>query len=53
MAPLESDREGLALTIRNALSNAAFNGGTISDSQAQAWIDHANDDISQAAALPH
>jgi hypothetical protein len=53
MAPLETDRESLAKTIKDALFDAAFNGGTISDAQATNWINQANADISAAAALPH
>ncbi len=53
MTPLESNREGLAKTIRDALYNAAFNGGTISQSDASNWISQANGYISQAAGLPH
>ncbi|MFL5960451.1 MAG: hypothetical protein ACJ75G_09325 [Gaiellaceae bacterium] len=53
MASLEPQREALATTIRNALNDAAFNGGAISDAQATDWINQANDLISQAAALPH
>jgi hypothetical protein len=53
MANLEPQREDLAKTIRNALFDAAFNGGTISDAQATNWINQANGYISQAAALPH
>jgi hypothetical protein len=53
MGNLEPQREALAKTIRDALSNATFNGGTISDSQATDWINQANSLISQAAALPH
>jgi hypothetical protein len=53
MASLEPNREALAKTIRDALSDAAFNGGTISDAQATTWINQANDLINQAAGLPH
>jgi hypothetical protein len=53
MSTLEPNREALASTIRNALNNAAFNGGTISDSQATSWINLANGYISDAAGLPH
>jgi hypothetical protein len=53
MASLEPNREALAITIRNALFDAAFNGGTISDSQATSWINQANGYISDAAGLPH
>jgi hypothetical protein len=53
LAGFEPQREQLATTIRNALSDAAFNGGTITDSQATSWISQANDLIGQAAALPH
>jgi hypothetical protein len=53
MASLEPQREALAKTIRDALSDAAFNGGTISNAQATDWINQANALISQAAGLPH
>jgi len=53
MASLEPNREALAVTIKDALFDAAFNGGTISDAQATNWITQANGYISQAAALPH
>jgi hypothetical protein len=49
----EPQREALARTIRDALSDAAFNGGTISDTQATNWINQANGFISDAAGLPH
>jgi hypothetical protein len=53
MASLEPQREALAKTIRDALFDAAFNGGTISAGQASDWISQANALIGQAAALPH
>ena len=49
----EPGREALAGTIRDALYNAAFNGGTISNAQATNWINQANGYISDAAGLPH
>ena len=49
----EPGRENLASTIRGALFDAAFNGGTISDAQATDWINQANGYISDAAGLPH
>jgi hypothetical protein len=49
----EPQREALAKTIRDALSDAAFNGGAISESQASSWISQANGFISDAAGLPH
>ena len=52
-AKLPFTRESLAQTIRDALSNAAFNGGTITNAQATNWINQANGYISDAAALPH
>jgi hypothetical protein len=53
MSTLEPNRETLAKTIRDALNDAAFNGGTITDAQATIWINQANGYISQAQALPH
>ena len=50
---LTDQRDALAAQIRSALYDAAFNGTTIPDSQAQSWIDTANSLISQAQALPH
>jgi hypothetical protein len=49
----EPGREDLAKTIRNAFSDAAFSGGTISDAQATNWINQANGYIQDAANLPH
>jgi hypothetical protein len=49
----EPGREALAQTIRDALFNAAFNGGTITNAQATNWINQANGYISDAAGLPH
>ncbi len=49
----EPGRDTLAQTIRDALFNAAFNGGTISNAQATNWINQANVYISDAAGLPH
>jgi len=49
----EPGRETLAQTIRDALFNAAFNGGTITNAQATNWINQANGYISDAAGLPH
>ena len=49
----EPGREALAKTIRDALSNAAFNGGTITNAQATNWINQANGYLSDAAGLPH
>jgi DNA-binding ferritin-like protein len=50
---LTSQRDALADQIRSALNDAAFNGTTITESQAQGWISEANSLISQAQALPH
>jgi hypothetical protein len=49
----EPGREALAKTIRDSLYNAAFNGGTITNAQANNWISQANGYISDAAGLPH
>ena len=48
---LTSQRDSLALTIRNALDNAEFNGVVISDQQANGWIAQAQSLLDQAAAL--
>jgi hypothetical protein len=49
---LTSQRDALVAQIRTALYNAAFSGGTISDSQAQGWTTQANALITQAQQLP-
>jgi hypothetical protein len=48
---LTNQRDALVQTVRQALFDAAFNGGTISNSQAQSWTDQANSLISQAQTL--
>jgi len=50
---LTSQRDALAGQIRSALNDAAFNGTTITESQAQDWISEANSLIAQAQGLPH
>ena len=50
---LTTSRDTLASTIKQALFDAAFNGGTITDAQATSWISAANAIIGQAQALPH
>jgi hypothetical protein len=50
---LTGQRNALAVQIRSALNDAAYNGTKISSSQAQSWINQANSLISQAQALPH
>jgi hypothetical protein len=50
---LTTSRDTLATTIKQALFDATFNGGTITDAQASAWITQANQIIGQAQALPH
>ena len=52
IASLTTQRDALASTIRQALNDAAFNGGNITNAQAQQWITQANALISAAAALP-
>jgi hypothetical protein len=49
----EPGREDLAKLIRDSLYNATFNGGTISNTQANNWISQANGYINDAAGLPH
>jgi hypothetical protein len=53
MSTLEPNREALATTIRDALNDATFGSGTITDAQPQTWIDQAKGYIQQAANLPH
>src|SRR5207253_9689565 len=48
---LTTQRDTLAGQIRAALNDAAFNGGSISNAQAQSWTNQANSLISQAQAL--
>lgn len=48
---LTSQRDALATLIKSALNAAAFNGTAINPSQAQSWIDQANQLITQAQAL--
>jgi len=48
---LTTQRNVLATQIKTALNAAAFNGTPINPSQAQSWIDQANQLISQAQAL--
>jgi hypothetical protein len=48
---LTGQRDALAGQIRSALNAAAFDGTTISSSQAQTWIDQANALMAQADAL--
>ena len=52
IASLTTQRDALASTIRQALNDAAFNGGNITNAQAQQWITQANALIAAAAALP-
>ena len=51
LAALTAERDTLAGTIRDALSAAAFDGRSIDEHQAQAWIDQANDLIGRAASV--
>jgi hypothetical protein len=44
-------RDQLANDIRSAISDATFGSGTISQSQAQSWIDQANHLIQEVQAL--
>jgi hypothetical protein len=48
---LTSQRDTLATAIKAALNAATFNGTPISTSQAQSWIDQANNLIAQAQGL--
>jgi hypothetical protein len=48
---LTSQRDTLALTIRNALNDVEFNGVLLNNKQAQGWINQAQSLLDQAAAL--
>src|SRR6202008_1034507 len=48
IANLTTQRDALAGQIRQALNDAAFNGASISNSQANTWTGSANSLISQA-----
>ena len=48
---LTSQRDALATLIKTALNSATFDGTPINPSQAQSWIDQANQLITQAQAL--
>jgi hypothetical protein len=48
---LTSQRDALATSIRLALNAAAFDGQTLNELQAKAWIDQAQSLLSQAQAL--
>jgi hypothetical protein len=48
---LTGQRDALVAQIRSALNAAAFQGTTISSTQAQSWIDQANSLMAQADAL--
>ncbi len=51
ISDLTTQRNALVANIRAALNDAAFNGTTISSSQAQSWTNQANALVSQAQAL--
>jgi hypothetical protein len=51
LGSLTTQRDALAAHIRSALNGAAFDGQAINQSQAQNWIDQANQLITQANAL--
>jgi hypothetical protein len=53
ISDLTDQRDPLANQIRQALNDAAFNGGNITNQQAQQWISQANAIIAAAGALPH
>ena len=48
---LTSQRDALAVQIRDALNAAAFDGQALNEQQAKAWIKQAQSLIAQAAAL--
>jgi hypothetical protein len=48
---LTTQRDALAGQIRQALNDAAFNGASISNAQAQSWTSQANSLVSQAQTL--
>jgi hypothetical protein len=47
----ESQRTSLVAQMQAALQNAEFHGGTLNDSQAQSWVDRANQLIADMHAL--
>jgi hypothetical protein len=51
IASLTTQRDALASTIKQALFDATFNGGSISSSDAQSWTNQANALIAQAQTL--
>ena len=51
IASLTSQRDGLAVQIRDALNAAAFNGQALNEQQAKAWIAQAQSLLDRAAAL--
>jgi hypothetical protein len=51
LSALTSQRDALASQIRGALDGAAFDGESINEQQAKAWITQAGDLIAQAVAL--
>jgi hypothetical protein len=51
ISDLTDQRDTLATAIKDALDAAAFSGTSISQSQAQDWINQADDLLSQAATL--
>ena len=48
---LTSQRDALAMQIRDGLNAAAFNGQALNEQQAKDWISQAQSLIDQAAAL--
>jgi hypothetical protein len=51
ISSMTSQRDTLAVKIRNALNAAAFDGQALNEQQAKGWIDQAQGLIDQAAAL--
>ena len=52
IADLTTRRDALAAQIRTALNDVAFSHGRLSEDQARAWIDQANELLASASTLP-
>jgi len=52
IADLTTKRDALAAQIRAALNAVEFSDGKLSEGQARAWIDQANELLASASALP-
>ncbi|HEV3403046.1 MAG TPA: hypothetical protein VG073_02095 [Gaiellaceae bacterium] len=52
IADLTTQRDALAAQIRTALNDVAFSHGRLSEEEARAWIDQANELLASASTLP-